>query len=101
MPEGQFYDLHGIPSWIQYRLACGSLQLALDEAKAQEKESPDGARTLMVQLTIGDVSLVTTGLLILLRLFPEFTKDATRLSMKLQELADAQEFLSGFGGDTT
>lgn len=99
MPDGEFMDLTGIPSWVQYRLAGGSALHALNETEAQ-KNDPDGVRTLFVQLDVGELSLVTTGLLVLLRLMPEFKSQATALSLKFHQVAEAQDFLKGIGGGT-
>ena len=84
-PEGAFYDLNKLPSWTQYVLSCRSL------LKALEVDDPE--ETLMVQLTISELSLVSFGLLILSRIFPEFVPVANDLSLKVTEISNAQGFL--------
>ena len=86
-PEGGFYDLHKLASWVQYTFAAKSLLAAL--------ELDDPEETLMVQLTVSELSLMSFSLLILSRIFPEFMPIANDLSAKVSELSDAQNFLRG------
>ena len=81
----RFYDLNEFPSWVQYTVAAKSLLTALD--------LDDPEQTLMVQLTLSELSTATFGLICLVRMFPEFTKIANSLSDKIQEIGQAQHFL--------
>ena len=85
MPDGQFYDLARLPSWSQYALAAKSLLVAVEVDKPDE--------TLFLQLTVSELSLLSFGLLILSRIFPEFVHVASDLSQKVTEVSDAQNFL--------
>ena len=80
-----FYDLNELPSWVQYTLAAKSL------LKAIELDDPE--KTMMLQLTVSEVSVATFGLIALIRMFPEFTPVANNLSNKIQEIGQAQKFL--------
>ena len=84
-PEGQFYDLARLPSWSQYALAAKSLLVAVEVDKPDE--------TLFLQLTVSELSLLSFGLLVLSRIFPEFVHVASDLSQKVTEVSDAQNFL--------
>lgn len=84
-PEGAFYDLHSLPSWLQYSLAAKSLLAAL--------EVDDPEETVMLQLTISELSMTSLGLLVLSRMFPEFIPVASSLSTKVSEVSNAQGFL--------
>ena len=85
LPEGHFYDLQSLPSWSQYALAAKSLLVAL--------EVDDPEDTLFVSLTISELSMLSFGLLVLSRIFPEFVHVASDLSQKVTEVSDAQNFL--------
>lgn len=85
MPEGAFYDLHRLPSWMQYTLASKSLLGALEVDNHED--------TLLLQVTISELSMVSLGLLIISRIFPEFAPIASDLSVKVTEVSDAQKFL--------
>lgn len=85
MPDGAFHDLSKLASWIQYTLAAKSLLEAMDVDDPEE--------TLLVALTISELSIVSFGLLLLGRIFPEFAPVASDLSLKVTELSDAQGFL--------
>lgn len=85
MPDGAFFNLNGLVSWAQYGSAAKSLLAALDIDDPEE--------TLMVQLTISELSMVSFGLLILSRIFPEFAGVAADLSNKIIDLNSAQGFL--------
>lgn len=84
-----FHNLDGLPSWQQYSIASRSLLKALD--------LDDPETTLMVQLTLSELSIATFGLIALVRMFPEFTPIANNLSNKLNEIGQAQGL---FRGDT-
>ena len=85
MPDGSFFDLHHLPSWTQYQLASKSLLAAL------ELDNPE--ETVMLQLTISELSMLSFGLLALTRMFPEFAPIAADLSEKVTDCSVAQEFL--------
>lgn len=89
MPDDEgafiFYDLNQLPSWGQYRIAAKSL------LKALSLDDPE--QTLMLQLTVSELSALTFGLISLVRMFPEFTQVANSLSDKIQEIGRAQQFL--------
>lgn len=87
MPEGDFYDLHALPSWTQYALAAKSLLVALDVDNPED--------TVLVQFTISELSLTSLALLVLSRMLPEFQVIAANLSTKIQQVSDAQGFLTG------
>lgn len=84
-PDGAFYDLRRFPSWTQYALASKSLLAALDIDNPED--------TVMCQFTISETSLVSFGLLVLCRLFPEFCPVASDLSTKIADVSNAQGFL--------
>jgi len=84
-PSGHFLDLHRLPSWRQYALAAESLVVAV--------EVDDPEETLFLALTISELSMLSFGLLILSRIFPEFVHVASDLSQKVTEVSDAQNFL--------
>lgn len=80
-----FYDLNRLPSWIQYTFAARSL------LKAVELDNPE--ETMLVQFTLAELSVATFGLICLVRMFPEFTKEANALSEKIAEIGGEQKFL--------
>jgi hypothetical protein len=82
-------DLKKLPSWAQYQLGYRTI------ASAIEKEDAD--KTLFAQLTYPELALIPFALLIVSRLFPELNGAAGRLSTKLHDLAEAQEFLTQKG----
>jgi hypothetical protein len=82
-------ELKRLPSWAQYQLGYRTI------ASAVEKEDAD--ETLFAQLTYPELALIPFALLIVSRLFPELTGAAGRLSTKLHDLAEAQEFLTQKG----
>ena len=89
MPEDDgrftFYDLNKLPSWVQYTLAAKSLM------KAIELDDPE--QTMMLQLTVSELSVATFGLIALVRMFPEFVPVANDLSEKIREIGKAQDFM--------
>lgn len=87
MPSGDFYDLHALPSWTQYEFAAKSLLVALDVDNPED--------TVLVQFTISELSLTSLALLVLSRMLPEFQVIAANLSTKIQQVSDAQGFLTG------
>lgn len=82
-----FYDLNQLPSWTQYTIAAKSL------LKSLELDDPE--ETLLVQLTLSELSVATFGLISLIRMFPEFVSIANDLSNKLAAVGGAQGFLKG------
>jgi len=78
-------DLKRLPSWAQYQLGYRTVVSAL------AKEDAD--KTLFAQLTYPELALIPFALLVTSRFFPELVPLAGRVSTKLNELADAQEFL--------
>ena len=80
-------DLKNLPSWAQYQLGYRTVVSAV----ARE----DADKTLFAQLTYPELALIPFALLITSRLFPELIGPAGRLSTKLRELSEAQEFLGG------
>ena len=89
--EGSFYDLHRLPSWSQYALAAKSLMKAL--------EVDDPEETVMLQLMISELSMVSFALLVLARQHPEFAFVASNLSTKISEVSEAQNFLRRTKGE--
>ena len=77
--------LKGLPSWAQYQLGFRTV------ASAVRKEDAD--KTLFAQLTYPELALIPFALLVTSRLFPELIGPAGRLSTKLHELSEAQDFL--------
>jgi len=78
-------DLKGLPSWAQYQLGYRTI------ASAVRKEDAD--KTLFAQLTYPELALIPFALLVTSRMFPELIGPAGRLSTKLHDLAEAQQFL--------
>jgi hypothetical protein len=78
-------DLKGMPSWAQYQLGYRTI------AAAMRKENPD--ETLFAQLTYPELTLIPFALLVTSRMFPELIDAAGRLSTKLHDLSEAQQFL--------
>ena len=78
-------DLKGLPSWAQYQLGYRTI------ASAVSKEDAD--KTLFAQLTYPELALIPFALLVTSRMFPELIGPAGRLSTKLHDLAEAQQFL--------
>ena len=87
MPDGdfQFYELGELVSWVQYSLAARSLLRALD--------LDDPEKTVLVQLTLSELSMASFGLILLVRLFPEFLPVGGLVSSKMQEVCTAQGFV--------
>ncbi len=81
----QFYELGELVSWTQYSLAARSLLRALD------LDVPEN--TVLVQLTLSEISKASLGLILLVRLFPEFLPVGGLLSRKIQEVCTAQGFV--------
>lgn len=91
MPEGDLDNLKNVPSWGQYAIGCQSLVVA--------QEDEDVEDTLMVQLTVTEVAMVSLGIILLERMFPEMRQMAERFGLKIQELAKVQEYFSGDDDD--
>ena len=85
MPDYGFYNLDALPSWVQYLLASKSLLRAVDV--------DDPEQTVMLQMTISELSLMSFALLVTSRLFPEFLGLSCNLSDKVHAVSDAQGFL--------
>lgn len=79
-------DLKRLPSWAQYQLGYRTVVAAM--------RHEDADKTLFVQLTYPEVALIPFALLLSSRVFPELVGAASRLSSKLNEVADAQQFLT-------
>ena len=82
-------DLKNLPSWAQYQIAYRTVISAM--------KHEDADKTLFAQLTYPELALIPFALLITSRMFPELTGAAGRLSTKLHDLAEAQEFLTQKG----
>ena len=82
-------DLKRLPSWAQYQIAYRTVISAM--------KHEDADTTLFAQLTYPELTLIPFALLIMSRMFPELTLPAGRLSTKLHDLAEAQEFLTQKG----
>lgn len=54
----------------------------------------DPAETLLLQLTLSEMSLVSLSLSVLSRVFPEFLPIAEELSAKVIAVSEAQNFLT-------
>lgn len=83
--EGAFYNLHDFPSWTQYALSARSTVTATGVDDPEE--------VVLLQLTISETCLLSLGLLVLARLFPEFVGIASDLSQKVTAVSHAQGFL--------
>ena len=78
--------MRNLPSWVRDSVAAKSL------LKALELEDP--AETLLLQLTISELSLVSLSLSVISRVFPEFAPLAEELSTKVIQVSEAQNFLT-------
>lgn len=82
-----FEHLDNVPSWRRDGFA-----IEMGIMPAVRVEDPE--KTMMVQLTMPELAIFAFGLTIIERLFPELAMLARRVSSKLEELAEVQDYLS-------